>query len=42
MHETAEALVKALPNGEARTIEGQSHDIAAEALAPALKEFFAA
>jgi pimeloyl-ACP methyl ester carboxylesterase len=42
MRETAEALVKALPNGESRTIEGQSHDIAAEALAPVLKEFFAA
>jgi pimeloyl-ACP methyl ester carboxylesterase len=42
MRETAEALVKALPNGETRVIEGQSHDIAAEAIAPVLKEFFAA
>lgn len=42
MRETAEALVKALPNSETRTIEGQSHDIAADALAPVLKEFFAA
>ena len=42
MRETAEVLVKALPNGETRTIEGQSHDIAADALVPVLAEFFAA
>jgi pimeloyl-ACP methyl ester carboxylesterase len=42
MRETAEVLVKALPNGETRVIEGQSHDIAADALVPVLAEFFAA
>jgi pimeloyl-ACP methyl ester carboxylesterase len=40
MHETAEALAKALPNGEIRTLEGQSHDVAPEVITPALKEFF--
>jgi len=40
MHETAEALAKALPNGEIRSLEGQSHDVAPEVITPALKEFF--
>jgi pimeloyl-ACP methyl ester carboxylesterase len=40
MHETAKALANALPNGEVRTLEGQSHDVAPEVIAPALKEFF--
>jgi pimeloyl-ACP methyl ester carboxylesterase len=39
--ETAAALVKALPDGRTRTLEGQTHDFSAEAMAPALKEFFA-
>jgi pimeloyl-ACP methyl ester carboxylesterase len=42
MHETARALVEALPNGEARTLEGQTHDVGPDVLAPALSEFFAA
>lgn len=40
MHETAEALAKALPNGEIRTLEGQTHDVAADMIAPAVTEFF--
>ncbi len=40
MHETAKALANALPNGEVRTLEGQSHDVAPQVIAPALKEFF--
>ena len=40
MHITAQALTNILPNGQQHTIEGQSHDIAAEALAPVLAEFF--
>ncbi len=40
MHTTAVALAKALPNGEHRTLEGQTHEVAAEALAPVLVEFF--
>ena len=40
MQETAQALAGALPNGEVRTLEGQTHDVAPEVLAPALEEFF--
>jgi pimeloyl-ACP methyl ester carboxylesterase len=40
MQETAQALAKALPNGEIRTLEGQSHDVAPEVITPALKESF--
>jgi pimeloyl-ACP methyl ester carboxylesterase len=42
LHPTAQALAAALPNGRQRTLEGQSHDVAAEVLAPALEEFFTA
>jgi pimeloyl-ACP methyl ester carboxylesterase len=41
MRQTAEALAAALPNGQTRLIEGQEHNIAPEAIAPVLKEFFA-
>ncbi|MEX2459446.1 MAG: alpha/beta hydrolase [Actinomycetota bacterium] len=41
MHETADALAEALPNGRTQVIEGQAHDIAADAIAPVLEEFFA-
>ncbi len=41
MIETAEAIAKALPAGQVRTLEGQSHDVAPDAIAPALREFFA-
>ena len=40
MNTTAVALAKALPNGEHRTLEGQTHEVEAEALAPVLVEFF--
>lgn len=39
--ETAKALVASLPNGTLRILEGQSHDVSADALGPALKAFFA-
>lgn len=42
LHPTAQALTAALPNARQRTLEGQSHDVAAEVLAPALTEFFTA
>jgi pimeloyl-ACP methyl ester carboxylesterase len=42
MHTTAVALAKALPNGEHRTLEGQTHEVDAHALAPVLVEFFTA
>jgi pimeloyl-ACP methyl ester carboxylesterase len=40
MQETAETLAKRFPNGEIRTLEGQSHDVAPQVIAPALTEFF--
>jgi pimeloyl-ACP methyl ester carboxylesterase len=40
MRETAEALAEALPDGQARMLDGQGHDVAPTALAPALVEFF--
>jgi pimeloyl-ACP methyl ester carboxylesterase len=42
MHITATALVNAIPNAQHRTLEGQTHEVAAEALAPVLVEFFKA
>jgi pimeloyl-ACP methyl ester carboxylesterase len=41
MGETAQALADALPDGHRRTLEGQEHNVAPEALAPVLVEFFA-
>jgi pimeloyl-ACP methyl ester carboxylesterase len=40
MHITATALANAIPNAQHRTLEGQTHEVAAEALAPVLVEFF--
>jgi pimeloyl-ACP methyl ester carboxylesterase len=40
MRETAEALAEALPDGQARMLDGQGHDVAPTALAPVLVEFF--
>ena len=40
MHVTALALAEAIPKAQHRTLEGQSHEVAAEALAPVLVEFF--
>jgi len=40
MLETAEMLAKAMQHGEIRTLEGQSHDVAPDVMAQALKEFF--
>jgi pimeloyl-ACP methyl ester carboxylesterase len=40
MQETAETLAKTFPNGEIRTLEGQSHDVAPQVIGPALTEFF--
>ena len=42
MHDTAQALSKAMPHAQLRTLEGQKHDVSPEALAPALVEFFTA
>jgi pimeloyl-ACP methyl ester carboxylesterase len=40
MGATADAVAAAIPNAQRRTLEGQSHDVSADALAPVLKEFF--
>ncbi len=42
MRETADAIVNILPDGQRRTLESQTHDVAPEALAPVLVEFFKA
>ncbi len=41
MHVTADALAQAIPNAQRRTLAGQGHDVAADVIAPVLKEFFA-
>jgi pimeloyl-ACP methyl ester carboxylesterase len=40
MLDTAKALAKAMPHAQHRTLEGQSHDVNLEVLAPVLVEFF--
>jgi pimeloyl-ACP methyl ester carboxylesterase len=40
MHNTATALAKAMPHAQQRTLEGQTHDVNLEVLAPVLAEFF--
>ena len=40
MIETARALAEVMPDAQVRTLEGQSHDVAPAAMAPALVEFF--
>lgn len=40
MYDTAMALARAIPHAQQRTLEGQTHNVAPEALAPVLVEFF--
>ena len=40
MRVTAEALADILPAGQTRTLDDQQHNVAAEAIAPVLVEFF--
>ncbi len=40
MYETARALSQAIPHAQLHTLEGQTHDVAPEVLAPVLVEFF--
>ena len=40
MGETARALADVIPEGQHRILEGQEHNVAAEALAPVLEEYF--
>jgi pimeloyl-ACP methyl ester carboxylesterase len=39
MHETAVALAKVIPHAQQRTLEGQTHDVNLEVLAPVLEDF---
>jgi pimeloyl-ACP methyl ester carboxylesterase len=41
MHTTAVTLANAMPQGQHRTLEGQTHEVSPKALAPVLEEFFA-
>jgi pimeloyl-ACP methyl ester carboxylesterase len=41
MQVAAAAIAKAMPHGQHRILEGQSHEVAPEALVPVLAEFFA-
>jgi pimeloyl-ACP methyl ester carboxylesterase len=40
LQHAAQAMAEAIPGAQLRMLEGQTHDVAAEALAPALIEFF--
>ncbi len=40
MHDAAQALTEAIPNAHHHTLEGQTHDVAPEVLAPVLVQFF--
>ena len=40
MYDTAMALAKAMPNAQHRALEGQTHEVSSEAIAPVLVEFF--
>ena len=40
MHASATALAEAIPNAQHRTLEGQTHDVQAQVIAPVLVEFF--
>jgi pimeloyl-ACP methyl ester carboxylesterase len=42
MRNTAQAVTDALPDGRHRTLEGQTHDVAPDAIGPVLEEFFTA
>jgi pimeloyl-ACP methyl ester carboxylesterase len=42
MHVTAVALANAIPHAQHRILEGQTHEVSSEALAPVLVEFFKA
>lgn len=41
LRDAAQAVADALPNARRRTLEGQTHDVALEVLAPVLEQFFA-
>ena len=42
MHESAKTLAKAIPQAQHKVLEGQTHEVSSDALAPVLIEFFKA
>ena len=40
MHQAAQSLAEALPNGRYRLLEGQTHDLVPAVVAPVLEAFF--
>lgn len=40
LHNTADIVAKTIPGAKRRTVEGQHHDVAPDAIAPVLIEFF--
>jgi len=40
MGDTAKELAQAMPHAQLRSLEGQSHDVKADVLAPVLAEYF--
>ncbi len=40
MHEAADTLGRVVPCAVRKTLEGQTHDVSPDALAPVLREFF--
>jgi pimeloyl-ACP methyl ester carboxylesterase len=41
LNKTAQAIADLIPDAQRRTLEGQTHNVASEAIAPVLEEFFA-
>jgi hypothetical protein len=41
IRKTAQVIADVIPHAQRRTLEGQTHQVAREALAPVLVEFFA-
>jgi pimeloyl-ACP methyl ester carboxylesterase len=41
LNKTAQAIAHVIPDAQRRTLEGQTHNVASEAIAPVLEEFFA-
>jgi hypothetical protein len=41
IRKTAQAIADIIPHAQRRTLEGQTHNVAAEAITPVLVEFFA-
>jgi pimeloyl-ACP methyl ester carboxylesterase len=40
IRKTAQAIADVIPDAQHRTLEGQTHNVAAEAIAPVLEKFF--